>query len=102
MSNLKRLFDKFNAGLYAIEEEHFLEVEALQAKCDAMSDVVEAAKLHINFNNDLYISDKESGNLTDRHPDTVALLEALSKLSEPKCRPTVNEMGRPDCPWSKK
>jgi len=46
--------------------------------------VTEAAKAHINFDLHEYIHDKEVGNLVNRHPATVALLEALMELGESK------------------
>ena len=46
---------------------------------DSLNKIKEAAEAHINFDIDLYFRDKARGFLNERHPNTVALLEALAE-----------------------
>ena len=56
------------------------EITKLTARNTVLEKLAGAAKKHISFNSAQYIHDKECGNLVDRNPDTVALLEALQNL----------------------
>ena len=56
----------------------------LQARNDELEKVVEAAKDLMNFDYDLYVSDKAAGNYVDRHANTLALLDSLANLKKPR------------------
>lgn len=71
----------FDECFTALREMKY-ELEKTNKQLSQYKDVVEAAKKHLSFNKELYLYDKENENLGDRSPETVALLEALSKISE--------------------
>lgn len=55
----------------------------LKARVVELEKVVDAAKKNMSFDAGQYIYDKECGNLVDRNPDTLALLESLYNLNQP-------------------
>lgn len=54
----------------------------IDARNALLEKVVDAAKKNMSFDAGQYIYNKECGNLVDRNPDTLALLESLYNLNQ--------------------